>query len=118
MKADGGRSVRVAERLREELSLLIGRRVKDPRVEGVVVTRVQLTPDLTFARIYIRLFDETRKTEALQGLARAAGLLRKEVTARLRLRVAPDLRFQYDDGQDAELRVEAILHEIRNEKPS
>jgi ribosome-binding factor A len=118
--AEVKRSTRVAEALREELSSIVTTELSDPRVQGVVISRVVLSDDLHVAKIYIRLMrvnvDAEEQNEALTGLARAAGLLRREVTVRLSLRTAPELRFVYDAGQDARHRVETLLHEIATEK--
>jgi ribosome-binding factor A len=114
------RAVRVAERVREELAGLIARTVRDPRVKGVSVARVDMTDDLRQARVLVRLLeggdDEARREEALTGLTRAAGLFRREVTKRLSLRYAPELRFVYDDGQDHLSRIEQLLAEVEAEK--
>ena len=113
--ADVKRAVRVAERIREELALLIANTVKDPRARGVVVSRVEMPDDLRSARIYIRLLeggDEEQQAAAVAGLTRAAPLLRREITAAARLRYAPELRFYYDEGYEKALRIEEILHEI------
>lgn len=114
--ADVKRSTRVAESLREELASLVSLELGDPRLVGVIIARVDLTDDLRFAKIYIRIMQTTVTEEdqkrALEGLARASGFLRREVTTRLSLRAAPELRFLYDAGQDARQRVEELLHEI------
>jgi ribosome-binding factor A len=118
--AEVKRSTRVAEALREELASIVTTELSDPRVQGVVISRVELSDDLHVAKIYVRLMrvdiSESEQKEALLGLARASGLMRREVTVRLSLRTAPELRFVYDAGQDARHRVEALLHEIATEK--
>ena len=59
---------------------------------------------------------DARKTDAERALARAGGRLRKAVTARLGLRVAPELRFLYDDGQDARSRIDELLEEVKRDR--
>lgn len=118
--ADVKRAVRVAERVREELAGLIARRVRDPRAKDVVVTRVEMPDDLRLARIWVRTLDGDEESGALavKALTGASGLLRKELTRALALRFAPELRFQWDTGQDAATRVEQLLDEIvRERKP-
>jgi ribosome-binding factor A len=114
------RATRVAEGVREELSALIARTVRDPRVRGVTIGRVDMTDDLRRARVLVRLLeggdDDARREEAIEGLSRASGLLRREVTKRLGLRYAPELVFVYDDGQDAASRIEQLLAEVEAEK--
>lgn len=118
--AEVKRSARVAERLREELSILFSREVKDPRVAGVVVTRVEVSDDLRVARAYVRLLEGdaegSLRAPLLAGLERATPMLRREVGRRASLRFAPDLRFFYDEGLDHTTRVEELLHEISKEK--
>ena len=114
------RSVRVAERVREEIARALVRDLGDPRLSNVVITRVEMPDDLQLARVLVRLAvgndDAAARKRLLAGLAAASGLLRKRVGKNVGLRRAPELRFQYDDGQDASQRVEALLQEIKDEK--
>ena len=114
------RSVRVAERVREEIARCLARDLGDPRLEGAVITRVEMPDDLSMARIWVRLAiggdDETARTRVVAGLTAAKGLLRKRVGQNVGLRHAPELRFQYDEGQDASQRVEQLLHEIERDR--
>jgi ribosome-binding factor A len=114
------RSVRVAERVREEIARALARDLGDPRLSHVVITRVEMPDDLQLARVLVRLAiggdDGAARKRLLAGLAAASGLLRKRVGQNVGLRRAPELRFQYDDGQDASVRVEALLQEIKGEK--
>jgi ribosome-binding factor A len=121
MAAEPGTRVRrVAEAVREELSLLLSDEVKDPGAAGAVVTRVEMAGDLRSAHVRVRSLeagsDPARRQELIQALGRAAGMLRREVTRRLRLRHAPELRFVYDEGVDDTTRVEQILAEIAAER--
>lgn len=119
MAGEVKRASRVAEGIREELSLLLTTRVRDPRLVGVLVSRVALTDDLRSARVYFRLLeggDADRIEAAKTGLSKAAGLLRKELGAKLKLRVVPELRFTYDEGQEARDRIDALLEEVRRER--
>jgi ribosome-binding factor A len=112
------RATRVAEGLREEVALLLVRKLRDPRVQGAVVARVEMTDDLRNAKIYVRLLeggDAEKQKDLLIGLDRAAGMIKTEATRNLRLRVAPELKFFYDDGQDARTRVEELLEEVRKD---
>jgi ribosome-binding factor A len=111
---------RVAEGVREEIASLLAEGVRDPGAAGAIVTRVDMASDLKSARVHVRLLqggeDPTRRATALEALGRASGMLRREVTHRLGLRYAPQLRFVYDQGLDHTTRVEAILAEIAAEK--
>ena len=118
MATDVKRGVRVGERVREELALLLSRKVRDPRAEGVIVSRVEMTDDLGHARIYFRLLEpsEAKIKDAKKGLEKASGLLRAEVTKTLKLRSAPELKFFYDEGVDAQNRIESLLAEIEADR--
>lgn len=116
------RHVRVGERLREELALLIQDEVRDPRVAGVAVTEVSMTPDLQLARVRVRhatvvdAADEAEKRKALlAGLQSASGMLRREIGHRLGLRYAPRLAFHYDESPEAKDRIDRLLDEIARE---
>jgi ribosome-binding factor A len=120
-KADKGLRVkRVEGGVREELSSLLSQDLKDPRAAGAIVTRVEMAPDLRGARVHVRLLqggdNEARRREVVGALGRAAGMLRRELTHRLGLRYAPDLKFFYDEGMDAASNVERLLAEIASEK--
>ncbi len=114
------RSTRVAEQLKNALAELLSREVRDPRLEGVVVTRVELTDDLGLLSAHVRLLtggdDEAVRKEALQALERANAMLKRELVRRVHLRIAPKLRFFYDEGQDHVDRVEALLREVEAER--
>ena len=114
------RAIRVGERLRQELATLLAVEARDPRVTGVVISRVHMPDDLRNARVFVRLLekgdDPKRREEALEGLARAAGMLRREVTKRMQLRFAPALQFVYDEGLDKVTRIEELLAEVKAEE--
>lgn len=120
-KPDKGMRVkRVAEGVREQLASLLTDAVKDPRAAGAIVTRVEMTADLRSARVHVRLLeggdDAARRRAAVDTLRRASGMLRREVTHRLGLRYAPELKFEYDDGVDHVTNVERVLAEIEAER--
>jgi ribosome-binding factor A len=111
---------RVAEGVREELADLLGGELRDPGIQGAIVSRVEMSNDLRNARVFVRMLeggdDGERRKSLLAALGRAAGLLRREVTQRLSLRHAPELRFSYDEGLDHTTRIETLLAEIASEK--
>jgi len=116
--AEVKRATRVAEGIRAELASLLGRRIRDPRVAGVIVSRVIVTDDLRSAKIYVRLLDgdTAREKELLTGLKSAQGMLRSAITKALSLRFAPELRFFYDESIEKRARVDELLHEIDREQ--
>jgi len=113
MPGEVKRAVRVAERVRQEISWLLARDARDPGLADVVVSRVEMPDDLRSARVYVRTLRGDGRDEALAALERAQGMLRREVTSRVKLRYAPTLKFLYDEGQDKLARIEELLEEVR-----
>lgn len=107
------RSERLAGEIRQELSVLIARSVKDPRVGFVSVTRVELSGDLRHARVYVSVLGtDKQRDESLQALRRASGFLRRELGQRIRMRRVPELDVRHDPGLDATQRVAELLREV------
>lgn len=112
----GTRTDRVGERIRAELSTLLLRRVREPAVDGVTITHVDVTRDLQTARVYYRVLAETAsRRDVARALRRAQGFLRRELGGRLRLRRVPDLRFLHDDSVEQQDRLARLFDEIRDE---
>ena len=89
---------RINEEIQRELAELI-RQLKDPRVQTLLsITRVDTTPDLRYAKVYISVLDEARSKDAMRGLRSASGWLRRELGSRLQLRYTPELVFTLDDS--------------------
>lgn len=113
MKGRGDRSVRVGERIREELSLLLLRKVNDPGLAPVTVTEVSVTKDLRIAHVnYSALVSPEERPAVAKALRRSSGFLRRELGHLLGLRYAPELQFHYDDSFDRGARIDAILRDI------
>ncbi|MGH7856229.1 MAG: 30S ribosome-binding factor RbfA [Candidatus Binatia bacterium] len=93
------RSERVGDLLLETLSELLLREVKDPRIGNVTLTGVDLAEDLRHARVrYCTLGDRSAQARAQKGLESAARFMQGKVARMLRMRYAPEIRFEYDDG--------------------
>ena len=90
---------RINEEIQKELSSLI-RNLKDPRVQNTMIsiTRVEATPDLRYAKIYVSFLQEERADDALKGLKSAGGYLRRELGSALKLRYTPELVWALDDS--------------------
>jgi ribosome-binding factor A len=114
------RATRVGERLREELANVV-RTLEDPRIVGVMISRVELNDDLQSARVYVRHATSSGAAHIkalLRGLEAASGKLRKETAHAMKLRYAPALRFYYDEAPDKMNRIEELLREVKETKPS
>ncbi len=110
MPGDGRRPERVAEALLRELSALLYRDLKDPRLRGVTLTGVEVTPDLRHARVYFsHLQGVERGRDAVEGFRRAAGHIRQKLGRTLALRYTPEFEFQYDAGVERAARIDELL---------
>lgn len=113
----GNRIGRVNEEIQRELSALL-RRVKDPRVTGLVsVTAVDTTPDLRYAKVFISVADKGSAPQVLSGLKSASGWLRRELGQALSLRYTPELIFQLDDSIDKGAHILDMLRDPQVVKP-
>jgi ribosome-binding factor A len=112
------RTQRIADRMQEDLSeMLVGNRIHDPRLSGVFVTDVTVDRELSYADIYVSAIEgSVRSKEVLKGLESASGFIRRELAARIDLRVFPKLRFHWDVTPENAEKVERILADIRNEQ--
>ena len=90
---------RINEEIQKSLADAL-RTVKDPRVSGTMIsiTRVETTPDLRFAKIYVSFLEENKAADAMKGLKSAGGYLRREISNDLKLRHTPELMWALDDS--------------------
>lgn len=109
------RPERVAGQMHKIISeLLLSGDIKDPRVALINVTDVRVTRDLRLARIYYSVMGgEPEKTEAAEGLIKAAAFVRRTLGQQMRLRHIPELRFEYDLSVDTGRRIDELLREAR-----
>jgi len=111
---DQRRSLRVSETIREEISEIIGFEMEDPRLAGVNVTDVQVSPDLRHAQVRVSISGSEREQEvALRALGGAAHYLRHELARRLNLRRMPELHFEKDLWQETVQRVDVLLRRAK-----
>lgn len=118
-KSEQKRSSRVAEAIRNELSTILISKVRDPRLQGVNISRVEVLDDLSLARIFFTVLGGPREVkEAGIGLERAKGFMRSHIAKTLNLRFTPALQFKYDKVVEKVAELEEILQEIANERNS
>ena len=111
----GYRVGRVSEDIKREIVAII-RELKDPRVRDKILTvvRVDVSSDLSFAKVYVSALEGIETAEnAVKGLNGAAGLIRGEVTRRLRLRKSPELKFVADDSVEHGMKIFKMLDDIK-----
>lgn len=111
----GYKTDRVAEDIRREIIAIIRDEIKDPRVQGKLLTvvRVEVSGDLSYAKCYISAMEGLEAAqEAVKGLKNAAGYIRREVGQALRLRKTPELRFVADDSIEHGMSIAKMLKDL------
>ena len=110
------RQRKVAELLHEEISRLIQFQTRDPRLEFVTVTDVEVSPDLRQARVYVTtLSDEAKAQDMLAGLVSASGYFRHKLSQSLSLRYIPELTFKLDTSLEHGLHIDELLDSLKEE---
>ncbi len=112
----GQRSIRVGDRIREVVSQLLLKKVKDPRVSFCTITHVQMTDDLRIARIYFSVLDEVQDWHVtLKGLNSAKGYIRRELGRTVVLKATPQIEFIHDNTFEEMDRIESLLEKVKVE---
>jgi len=113
------RAIRIAERVREELSEILVMKSQDPRLSGISVTDVTVDRELAFADVFVcALEGSQRAEEVLEALEHAQGFLRSELARRIELRVFPRLRFRWDPTTEKADVIERLISSLhQDEKP-
>lgn len=107
------RTERIGDLLRSELSTLLRREMRDPRVELAAISSVEVSRDLRWARVRVSaLGEEGHRLEVIAALERAKGFLRRELAQRLDLRTTPELRFELDRGPEHSQRIADLLDSL------
>ncbi len=111
------RADRVADLIQMEISDILLRQVRDPRIGAVTITGAKVSDDLRTARIFfVELGKDQCSEEVKTGLASATGFLRRELGRRLQLRCVPELLFSYDPSFAYGNRIERLISEIHREE--
>ncbi|MFC1969284.1 30S ribosome-binding factor RbfA [Chloroflexota bacterium] len=105
---------RINNLIRQELSELLHRQVKDPRLGGfITVTSVSTSADLKYAKVYVSQLDtQANRQDVLSTLSTAAGFFRREMTKSLRLRRIPELSFHWDDSIERAARILDLMDQL------
>jgi ribosome-binding factor A len=110
------RQLQVAELIHRELSTLLLFEAQDPRLAGITITDVGITPDLLIAHVYFTLpGTEAEKSAAVVALERAKGFLRTQVAGRIQQRLAPELVFRLDRSGEQGDRIDRILDRLKTQ---
>lgn len=110
------RSQKIADMIQREISALILKGLKDPRIGFVTITGVDITDDLRHAKIFVTVIGaEESKIASLEGLKHSVPFLRRHLGRELRMKFAPELHFEYDQSLEYGNRIENILKEIHRD---
>lgn len=113
---DSKRTQRVGEEIQKEISSLLLKGLKDPRIGFVTITSVEVTSDLQIAKVYFTVMgDEAARKNSEKGLNSSIPFIRRELGKRLRLRHVPDIVLKYDTSLEYGNRIESLLKDIQSE---
>lgn len=111
------RTERVAELLKVEISDIIRRELKDPRLGFITITDVEVTKDMRHAKVYISVLgDETQKKESLAVLQTASGYIRNEFGHRAAMKIIPDISFRMDSAVEQGSRIFELLQQVKHDE--
>ena len=114
---NNNRMGRIDEEYRKELSQIISYDLKNPNVTGMIsVTKVKVTTDLKYAKIYVSILNSKNIKETMDGLKKSSGFIRSELAKRINLRNTPELIFEIDDSIEYGAKIYSILKEILPEE--
>jgi ribosome-binding factor A len=116
MAMSSRRPERVSGLLLEAIAEVLLREVKDPRVGGVTLTGVTISPDLKLAKIFFTTLHIEDQAPALAGLRSATAYIKRQIAGRLRLRHTPDLQFLYDATSEKANRLESLLRQVKEKE--
>ncbi|WP_028763253.1 30S ribosome-binding factor RbfA [Shewanella colwelliana] len=114
MAKEFSRTRRIAQQLQQELAQVLQRDIKDPRIGMVTVNDVDVSRDLSYAKVYVTFFEEDKAVveEKLAALETAAGYVRSLVAGRMKLRVMPEIRFIYDASLVEGMRMSNLVSQV------
>jgi ribosome-binding factor A len=108
---------RIADRIRQELSVMVIKEIADPRLDGISITDVKVDREFAYADIFVSAIEgKSRSKDVIQGLEHASGFLRKSLSDRIELRVFPRLRFHWDPTPEQADHIETLIASLKSEK--
>lgn len=112
------RAVAVGDEIRRVVSTLVSMELKDPRIPVLTsITEVKMSPDLRYATCYVSVYgSEQERRECLEALRHASGFIRREVCARVQLRIAPEFRFEEDDSMEESQRLSDLIRHTKDKE--
>ena len=112
-KKNNNRIGRIDEEYRKGLSQIISYELKNPNITGMIsVTKVKVTPDLKYAKVFVSILNSKNIKETMEGLKKSSGYIRTELAKRINLRNTPELIFEIDDSMEYGAKIDSILKDI------
>lgn len=105
---------RIESMLLREISYILANEVKDHDIKFVTVTAVNVTNDLSFAKVYVTVLDNDKKDVTMKALKDASGFIRSQLYDRVEIRHIPELTFIYDESIEYGKKIEDLIEEIKN----
>lgn len=114
MPSNSNRMNKINEELKKEISQIISYNLKDPNLKGglITVTKVNTTPDLRIARVYVSMINIKNKKQALAILKKSSGYIRTELARSVNLRITPEIVFEFDESIEYGAKIDEILKDI------
>ena len=110
------RAERVGEHMKQEIMDIVNNKVKDPRVGFLTITDVELTNDLSHAKVYLTVLGSNKEIDnTFKALEKAKGFIKSELGSRMRLRIIPDLTFEYDKSIEYGNKIERMIQDLHKE---
>lgn len=107
---------RIEEELKKQMSQIISFELKNPEATGLIsVTKVKVTPDLKYAKVYVSILNAKSDTKTLEALKQSSGFIRSLIAKRVNLRITPELVFEKDDSLEYGAKIDSILKELKKE---
>lgn len=103
---------RISDALIEQISYIIANKVKNKHIKFVTITDVKVSGDLSYAKVYFTVLDESKKEDTLKALKEASGFIRHELRERVDIRQIPELNFVYDESIEEALKIENIIDKL------
>lgn len=111
-----GRPQKLGDLIQRELSELVQRELRDPRVGMITITGVDVSPDFSHAKVFFTILNQENLEDAKRGLKRAAGFLRSQLARRIKLYTTPELRFEYDESVERGDRLSRLIDSVKDKK--
>ncbi len=117
MPKNENRLNRINEELKKEISQIISFELKNPDATGLIsVTKVKITPDLKYAKVYVSLLNSKNEEKTIDALKNSSGYIRSLIAKRINLRITPELVFEKDDSMEYGMKIDSILKDLKKDE--